>query len=95
VPEHALAAAWAMVPFDEWITYLRVAPEAIKARAVAVCPARLRDGLIEELALRVATDPDRATEARRRIVRAALTASPKGGSTAVLGLSVVDKKEAR
>jgi hypothetical protein len=91
VPEHALSAAWAMVPFEEWITYLRVAPEAIKLRAISVCPARLRDGLIEELALRVATDPDRATEARRRIVRAALTAAPRGRSTAVLGLSVVDK----
>lgn len=91
VPEHALAAAWATVPFDEWITYLRAAPEAIKVRAIAVCPSRLRDGLIEELALRVATDPDRATEARRRIVRAALTAAPRAGSSAVLGLSVVDK----
>lgn len=91
VPEHALAASWATVPFDEWITYLRVAPDAIKIRAISVCPQRLRDGLIEELALRVATDPDRATEARRRIVRAALTASPRTGTTAVLGLSVVDK----
>lgn len=92
VPEHALAAAWASVPFEEWITYLRIAPDAIKQRAISVSPARLRDGLVEELALRVAPDPDRATEARRRIVRAALTAAPRGQS-AVLGLSVVHKKE--
>jgi flagellar motor switch protein FliG len=92
VPEHALASAWATVPFEEWITYLRVAPDAIKTRAISVSPARLRDGLVEELALRVTADPDRATEARRKIVRAALTASPRGQSAA-LGLSVVNKRE--
>jgi hypothetical protein len=93
VPEHALSAAWAIVPFEDWIAYLRVAPEAIKQRAVAACPQRLRDGLVEELRLRVAPDLDRATLARRKIVRAALNAAPRTSNGASLELTVVEKTD--
>jgi hypothetical protein len=76
VPEPALGSAWVVVPVEDWIAYLRVAPEAIRIRALAACPARLRDGVENELSLRVAADPDRATRARRRIIQAALQAAP-------------------
>jgi hypothetical protein len=77
VPEQAIAAAWAHVALEDWIAYLRVAPPAIKDRAIATCPQRLRDALVDELNLRVAPDPARATAARRRIVRAAISAAPR------------------
>jgi hypothetical protein len=93
VPEHALQSAWAVVPFEDWIAYLRVAPEAIKQRAVAACPQRLRDGLVEELRLRVAPDLDRATAARRKIVRAALNAAPRASNGASMELTVVEKTD--
>ncbi len=78
VPEYALGAAWVTVPVEDWIAYLRVAPEAIRSRTLAACPARLRDGVESELSLRVAADPDRAARARRRIIQAALQAGPAG-----------------
>jgi hypothetical protein len=80
VPDQALGAAWVMVPVEDWIAYLRVAPEAIRIRAIETCPARLRDGVESELSLRVAADPDRATRARRRIIQSALQAAPNGAS---------------
>lgn len=76
VPEYALGAAWVTVPFEDWIQYLRAAPEAIRTRVLASCPARLRDSVQSELSLRVAADPDRATRARRRIIQAAVQAAP-------------------
>lgn len=82
VPAYALAAAWSTVPFDDWISYLRGAPEDIRARAIAACPTRLRDSLDEELHLRVKVDARQATDARRRIVRAALHAAPTAGNGA-------------
>jgi flagellar motor switch protein FliG len=93
VPEQALGAAWSRVPFEDWLAYLRVAPEAIRVRALASCPARLRQNLTDELALRVAGDPARATQARRRIVEAALTAAPALGGGASLEANVVQRKE--
>ena len=80
VPAYALGAAWANVSLEEWIAYLRAAPSTIRDRAVAACPARLREALTEELALRVAVDPGLATSARRKIVRAALHAAPTAGN---------------
>jgi hypothetical protein len=80
VPEQALGSAWVTVPVEDWIAYLRVAPEAIRIRALDTCPARLKDGVEGELSLRVAADPDRATRARRRIIQAALSAAPNGAS---------------
>jgi hypothetical protein len=80
VPEAALAAAWAAVPIEDWVAYLRSAPEAIKLRTTAACPARIREGLIEELKLRVVADPGRAVEARRKIVRAAIGAGGFSGA---------------
>ncbi|MCK6548209.1 hypothetical protein L6R52_20335 [Myxococcota bacterium] len=94
VPPEALAAAWASVPIEDWITYLRVAPSVIKERALGACPARLEAGLVEELGLRVVPDPLRATEARRRIVRAAIAATPAGGRGAKADAPVVSKSEA-
>lgn len=78
VPDEALAAAWAKVPFEDWLAYLRVAPPDIRARAMHVCPSRLRESLTEELSLRVAGDPVAGTKARRKIVEAALAAVPAG-----------------
>ncbi|MCA9552846.1 MAG: hypothetical protein KC933_22620, partial [Myxococcales bacterium] len=72
VPEHALEAAWATVSVEDWIAYLRAAPDTIQTRALAACPARLLDVVQEELSMRVAADPGRAAQARRRIVQAAL-----------------------
>jgi Mg/Co/Ni transporter MgtE len=86
VPEQAIATAWAQVAFEDWIAYLRVAPPGIRDRAIATCPQRLRDGLVEELGLRVAPDVPRATAARRRIVRAALSAAPLAVSTTGLAI---------
>jgi flagellar motor switch protein FliG len=74
VPEHALEAAWATVSVEDWIAYLRAAPETIQRRALAACPARLVEAVEEELGVRVAVDPGRAAQARRRIVQAALRA---------------------
>jgi hypothetical protein len=78
VPELALQLAWATVPIEDWVAYLRIAPEAIKTRATAACPTRLREGLLEELKLRVVADPSRGIEARRRIIRAALSGAQLG-----------------
>lgn len=78
VPDEALAAAWAKVPFEDWLAYLRVAPAQIRERAMNVCPARIRDALSEELTLRVAGDPVAGTRARRKIIQAALGAVPAG-----------------
>lgn len=78
VPDEALAAAWAKVPFEDWLAYLRVAPQDIRARALHVCPARLRESVTEELTLRVAGDPVAGTRARRKIIQAALGAVPSG-----------------
>lgn len=94
VPPEALAAAWASVSVEDWITYLRGAPQGIKDRALGACPARLKEGLVDELGLRVVPDPDRATDARRRIVRAAIAATPAGGRGAKVDSPVVSKSEA-
>lgn len=93
VPEQALATAWSKVPFEDWLAYLRVAPDGIKQRALATCPARLRESLSDELALRVAVDPVRATAARRRIIEAALSAAPALAGGASLEANVVQRKE--
>lgn len=93
VPEQALATAWSKVPFEDWIAYLRVAPEPIRLRALATCPARLRESLSDELALRVVGDPTRATQARRRIIEAALSAAPALAGGASLEANVVQRKE--
>jgi flagellar FliG-like protein len=94
VPDHAIAAAWAQVAFDDWIAYLRVAPAAIRDRAIAACPQRLREALVEELSLRVAPDVGRATNARRKIVRAALSAAP-GNHGTELALVEREKSEVK
>lgn len=78
VPDEALSAAWAKVPFEDWLAYLRVAPEDIRVRALHACPARLRESVTEELTLRVAGDPVAGTRARRKIIQAALGAVPAG-----------------
>ena len=75
LPEPAIEAAWAKVPLEGWLAYLRGAPAPIADRCLALCPARLRAAVTEELSLRVPVDRDAAREARRRIVRAALDAS--------------------
>lgn len=93
VPEQALAAAFAVVPIEDWLAYLRVAPHGIKERAIAACPSRLRDGLMEELGLRIAPDLERATLARRRIVRAALSAAPRAHNGAGALPAVVQRND--
>lgn len=96
VPEYALGAAWVTVPFEDWIHYLRAAPEGIRTRALASCPARLRDNVKSELSLRVAADPDRATQARRKIIQAAVQAAPAGqgqDDDANPGPSVVQRRQ--
>jgi flagellar motor switch protein FliG len=75
VSDGALGAAWVTVPFEDWIDYLRAAPQAIRERSLSTCPARLRESVSSELELRVAADPARAKAARRRIVQAALRAA--------------------
>lgn len=75
VPDAALAAAWAKVPLDAWISYLRVAPGAVRARALEACPPRLEPAVKEELSLRVGVDADTARAVRKQIVRAALAAA--------------------
>jgi len=74
VPDSALTRAFDAVPLAMWATYLRGAPDAIRARALAACPARLSEALTEELGLRVAPPPAAVAAARRAIVRAALDA---------------------
>lgn len=74
VGDASIVRAFAEVPLEEWVAYLRAAPEAIRNRALHLCPARLKEALHEELGLRVVADPTRASEARRRIVRAAISA---------------------
>ncbi len=75
VPEQGLQGAWAQVSVEDWVAYLRGAPENIRVRALASCPQRLRDSIEDELSLRVSPDPQQVIIARRRIVSAALEQS--------------------
>lgn len=75
VPEAALTRSFDAVPLSTWATYLRTAPEGLRARAVAACPRRLSEALAEELALRVTADAHTVALARRAVVRAALEAA--------------------
>lgn len=75
LPEAALARAFDAVPLATWATYLRVAPDVIRSRALAAVPRRLSEALTEELALRVTADARTVALARRAVIRASLEAA--------------------
>lgn len=94
VPDAALSRAMIEVPLDDWAAYLRIAPEMIRGRVLHACPARLKEPLQEELGLRVAADPARGAEARRRIIRAALAAQGHPANGAIQRPLAVEDREA-